>query len=144
MNMSTYKRGKVYWYKFMWNKQLIRESTKQGNDKVARQMESAHRTALAKGEVGIREKKPSPTLAEFIEKRFEPWVQATFERSSPKTWLDWNRPNLRAIKGFKPLADCNLEEITTGKNAAFTTKRQSPKLQVSSANSSLRVLRLVL
>ena len=36
----------------------MRESTKQGNDKVARQMEAAHRTSLAKGEVGIREKKP--------------------------------------------------------------------------------------
>src|SRR5207253_389968 len=102
----------VYWYKFMWQGRLVRESTNQGNDKVARQMESAHRTSLAKGEVGIREKKPSPTLAKFIDKRFEPWVQATFEKSSPKTWLDWYRPNLRAIKGFKPLADCKLEEIT--------------------------------
>ena len=36
-----YKRGKIYWYKFMWNGELIRESTKQGNDKVARSMESA-------------------------------------------------------------------------------------------------------
>jgi hypothetical protein len=42
--MSIYKRGGVYWYKFMWQKKLVRESTKQGNDKVARQMESAHRT----------------------------------------------------------------------------------------------------
>jgi hypothetical protein len=30
----TYKRGKVYWYKFVWQGKLIRESTKQGNDKV--------------------------------------------------------------------------------------------------------------
>jgi hypothetical protein len=28
-------------------------------------MEAAHRTALAKGEVGIREKKAAPTLKEF-------------------------------------------------------------------------------
>jgi hypothetical protein len=52
--MSTYKRGDVYWYKFMWEGRLIRESTKQGNDKVARQMEAAHRTSLAKGEVEVR------------------------------------------------------------------------------------------
>jgi hypothetical protein len=45
-----YKRGKTYWYKFMWQGKLVRESTKQGNDKIARQMESAHRTSLAKGE----------------------------------------------------------------------------------------------
>jgi hypothetical protein len=41
-----YKRGKTYWYKFMWQGKLIRESTKQGNDRLARNMESAHRTHL--------------------------------------------------------------------------------------------------
>ena len=35
--MSIYKRGEVYWYKFMWQGKVVRESTKQGNDKVARQ-----------------------------------------------------------------------------------------------------------
>ena len=25
-----YKRGKVYWYKFMWHGKLVRESTKTG------------------------------------------------------------------------------------------------------------------
>ena len=64
-----YKRGGTYWYKFVWHGKLVRESTKQGNDKVARQMESAHRTSLAKGEVGIREKKPVPTLASFLTDR---------------------------------------------------------------------------
>jgi hypothetical protein len=49
--VSIYKRGAVYWYKFQWKGALVRESTKQGNDKVARQMEAAHRTSLAKGEV---------------------------------------------------------------------------------------------
>ena len=53
----------VYWYKFMWLGKQVRESTKQGNDKVARQMESAHRTSLAKGEVGLRDKKPTMTLS---------------------------------------------------------------------------------
>jgi integrase len=49
--MSTYKRGAdIYWYKFMWRGQLVRESTKQSNDKVARNMESAHRARLAKQE----------------------------------------------------------------------------------------------
>src|SRR5258707_11293030 len=70
-----YKRGKFYWYKFMWNGSLVRESTKQGNDKVARSMESAHRTSLAKGEVGIREKKAAPTLKEFLKQEFLPYVE---------------------------------------------------------------------
>jgi integrase len=140
------KRGTcgVYWYKFMWLGKLIRESTRQGNDKVARQMESAHRTSLAKGEVGIREKKASPTLAEFIENRFQPWAKATFEKSSPKTWLDWYRVGLRALNAYKPIANCKLEEMGGEKVAEFAAHRQTEGLQVSSINSSLRVLRRVL
>ena len=57
-------------YKFMWQDKLVRESAKQGNDKVARNMESAHPTAVAKGEVGIREKKAAPTLKEFPKEDF--------------------------------------------------------------------------
>jgi hypothetical protein len=56
----------VYWYKFMWQGKVVRESTKQGKDKVARQMEAAHPTSPAKGEVGIREKKRAPTLAYLV------------------------------------------------------------------------------
>ena len=44
--MAIYKRGNTYWYKFMWQGKLVRESTKQGNDKVARQMEAAGATLL--------------------------------------------------------------------------------------------------
>src|SRR6516165_5069913 len=94
--MAIYKRGKVYWYKFRWYGKLIRESTKQGNDKVARQMEAAHRTSLAKGEVGIREKKVIPTLADFCKSRLEPWAKATFEQTVHNSWL-WFRDNIRVI-----------------------------------------------
>lgn len=47
--MSIYKRGgRIHWYRFMWKGELVRESTRQGNDKVARELEAAHRTRLAK------------------------------------------------------------------------------------------------
>jgi integrase len=136
-----YKRGKVYWYKFMWNGRAIRQSTKQGNDKVARQMEAAHRTSLAKGEVGIREKKPAPTFTEFCETRFEPWIMSVTAR---KTWLDFYRVGLRAINAFRVLANARLDEITAEMAGEFAAHRQAQGLQVSSVNSSLRVLRRVL
>jgi integrase len=139
-----YKRGGIYWYKFMWQGKLIRDSTKQGNDKVARQMEAAHRTSLAKGEVGLRDKKPPVTMAQFIDKRFEPWARARFEKASPKTWFDWYRVGLRAIKGYKPLADSKLSEITSETLADFAAHRQIQGLQVSTINSSLRIVRRVL
>jgi integrase len=139
-----YKRGKVYWYKFLWQGKLIRESTKQGNDKVARQIESAHRTSLAKGEVGIRDKKPAPTVSEFINSRFEPWARATFERTSLKTWRDFYKVGIRAIKEYKAVASLRLDEVTSEKAAEFAAYRQSQGLKVSTANSSLRVLRRIL
>jgi hypothetical protein len=144
--MAIYKRGTkgIYWYRLMWKGELIRESTHQTNGNVARQMESAHRTSLAKGEVGIRERKPSPTLAKFIEDRFEPWAKATFEKTSPKTWFDWYRVGLRAINAFKPLAETKLSQITSETLADFASHRLGKGLQVSTVNSSLRVIRRVL
>jgi len=140
------KRGScgVYWYKFMWQGKLVRESTKQGNDKVARQMESAHRTSLAKGEVGIRERKPSPNLAEFIETRFEPWARSTFETTSPKTWRDFYKVGIHAISQYRPLASMRLDEITSETAAEFAAYRQAQGRKVSTVNSSLRVLRRIL
>jgi integrase len=44
--MSIYKRGNVYWYKFMLHGELIRQSTNQGNDKKARNAEAKHRARL--------------------------------------------------------------------------------------------------
>jgi hypothetical protein len=52
--MSIFKRGGNYWYKFMWCDKMVRESTKQGIDKMARKIEAAHRTRLAEGLVDIR------------------------------------------------------------------------------------------
>ncbi len=139
--MSIYKRGEVYWYKFMWQGRMVRESTKQGNDKVARQMEAAHRTRLAKGEVGIREKKAVPTLAEFCRKRFAPWAEST---SSVKTWRDFYRVGLMAIQAYSPLASLPLGGITTERIADFACHRQAEGMKVATVNASLRILRRVL
>ena len=137
-----YKRGKVYWYKFMWAGKLVRESTKQGNDKVARQMESAHRTSLAKGEVGIRDKKPAITLKEFMENQFKPWVEATF-REKPRTQI-WYVGGIRRLSEFVPLAQARLNEFTVDLLRAYIAKRQKDGLNVTSINRELQILRRIL
>ncbi|MGB6524940.1 MAG: tyrosine-type recombinase/integrase [Candidatus Acidiferrales bacterium] len=137
-----YKRGKFYWYKFMWNGQPIRESTKQGNDKVARNMESAHRTSLAKGEVGIREKKVVPPLKDFMENRFHPWALATF-RDKPRTQV-WYLGGIRRISEFAPLSKARLNEITPETTRAYIAKRQKDGLKTSSINRELQILRRIL
>jgi len=133
----------VYWYKFMWQGELLRESTKQGNDKVARQMEAAHRTSLAKGEVGIRDKKPVPILRSFCEERVEPWAKSTFEQAAPKTWL-WYCFGINAVKNSATLGNLKINEIGPELIAEFASERQRDGLQISSINSCLRALRRVL
>src|SRR6202023_984762 len=84
--MAVYKqpKSKNWWYKFSWNGEAIRESTKQKNKRVAEQLEARQKTALAKGEVGIRERKAVPTLKDFAQNDFVPFVQAQF-KDKPKT-----------------------------------------------------------
>ena len=141
--MSIYKRGDLYWYKFMWNGEVFRESTKQRNDKVARQMEDAHRTSLAKGEVGIRDKKVVPTLKKFCIERVEPWAKSTFEHASPKTWL-WYGFGIDSLKKSTSLANLKLSVIGPELVAEYASERQRDGLQISSVNSCLRALRRVL
>jgi integrase len=141
--MSIYKRGRIYWYKFMWNGEMVRESTRQLNRNTARQMEAAHRASLAKGEVGIRDKKVIPTLKDFCIERVEPWAKSTFEQASPKTWL-WYRFGIDSLKNSKTLANLKLNEIGPELVAEYASERQRDGLQISSINSCLRALRRVL
>ena len=142
--MSIFKRGSVYWYHFLFNGEHIQKSTKQGNPRTARNIEAAHRTALAKGEVGLLERQPVPTLAAFLEDRFTPWARATFEKASPKTWTGWYRTQLTNIAAYPPLTKRKLGTITSEHVADYAGYLQTKGWQPSSVNSSLRVLRRAL
>jgi integrase len=139
--MSIFKRGTVYWYHFMFNGEHIQKSTKQGNPRTARQIEAAHKTALAKGEVGIAERIPASTLKVFLEDRFTPWARATFEQASPKTWTGWYRTQLANIIAYSPLVNRKLDSITSEHAADYAGHLQAKGWQTSSINSSLQVLR---
>ena len=100
--MAVYKRGGVWWFKFSWNGESLRESTKQGNKRIAEQIESARKTQLAKGEVGIRDRAPVVTVAEFIKRDFLPHVEAHF--AGKRTTLAYYRVQLGHLTSFPPLA----------------------------------------
>ena len=101
----------------MWNGELIRETTRQKNDGVARNMESAHRTALAKGEVGIREKKKAPTLAEFLERDFLPYVE-TKHANNPGT-VAYYKDGAKMLDS-SDLASLRLDEVNDQHAQRFT------------------------
>lgn len=134
----------VYWYKFMWDGKLIRKSTRQGSDKVARSIESAHRTSLAKGEVGIREKKLMLSLAQFLTDRILPWAERTFSDDTQRKNLKWYRNECRALREYKVLANAPLDKITGELVSSFAAHRLSQGRQIATVNSSIRVLRRAL
>jgi|SRR6516164_4378459 len=137
--MSTYRRGNVYWYKFMWNGELVRESTKQRNDRVARQMEAAHRTALGKGEVGIRERKPAPMLKEFLKKQFLPYAE-TAHATKPRT-LRYYKQDVDMLLRSKAAA-LTIDQISDQNAQHFAA--EYARLSPSGINRGLRTLRLAL
>src|SRR5215470_14223130 len=71
--MGVYKRGKVYWYKFRFEGQVIRDSAKTSSKMVAREAERARRRdlELAVNRIKKRERMPLFSIAakEWLETR---------------------------------------------------------------------------
>lgn len=140
--MSVYKRGKVWWYKFTWNSRLIRESTKQTNKRTAEQIEAAHKASLAKGEVGIRERKRVPTLAEFAERNFLPHVRTHF--SNKVSTVTYYTIQVGHLTAFPALASASIDAVGPDVISGFVAKSREAGYQVSSTNRALQVLRRML
>ncbi len=128
--MSVYKqpKSKNWWYKFTFNGELIRESTKQPNQRIARQMEAAHKASLAKGEVGIRDRKPGPTLKAFAQTDFLPYVEVTFA-SKLKTRA-YYQFGVKSLLGNEALSGKSLDTITSAIVAGYVGKRQEAELRL--------------
>ena len=133
------KTSKYWWFKFAWNGDTIRESTKQTNKRIAEQMEAARRTALAKGEVGIRDRKPAPTLADFADKDFLPFVRTT-SAGKPNT-LRFYENSVKNLKAETKLSGLHMDAITSENISAFVAKRKAGNVEVSTVNRDLATLR---
>lgn len=71
-------------------------------------MESAHRTNIARGEVGIKERNATPTLKEFA-KQFEPWMEMEYA-SKPAT-VRFYKERLRRLLSDTVIGGTRLEAI---------------------------------
>jgi integrase len=142
MGVYKQKKSKYWWYKFVWNGEVIRESTKQANKQVAKTIEAAHRTALAKGEVGIRERKRVPTLKEFAENDFKPYVGAQF-KDKPKT-LEYYLNGTKSLLAYPNMTRLRMDAVNAAKIGAYVASRRDAGLKVASINRELEVLRRML
>lgn len=140
--MAVYKRGKVWWFKFAWRGTTIRESSKSSNKRIAEQIESARKAALAKGEVGIRDRGPAPTLARFAADVFLPHVAANFaDKPSTRAYY---RIQAGHLTQYSPLGSLRIDSISVDAITRFVEQRRRAEYEVSSVNRSLQVLRRML
>jgi integrase len=138
--MSIYKRGNVYWYKFFFSNRRYQCSTKQGNPRVARQIEAAHKTQLAKREVGIETPKKVETLREFGP-RFMNEIRVHCA-GKPRTIAFWEQKLTRLLE-FTPLAEAALNTISKASTANYVQSRHG-KVAVATINRELATLRRIL
>lgn len=131
--MSIFKRGNVYWFHFLHEGRHVQRSTKQGNLRTARQIEAAVRTALAKGEVGIAERKKIPAFKAAMN-GFLDWA-AQEHQMAPGTAERYRYSSLALLRFFhdKPLDKITPEEVErykTSRSAEYATVRGKDKKRV--------------
>jgi integrase len=145
--MSIFKRSRTYWFHFWWNGEHIQRNTRQGNPRAARQMEAAYRTKLAKGEVGIFERKPAPALKDFAQ-RFISFLETRCQEK-PRTLGFWAE-KLSHLLQFEPLASARLDAIDESLIQAYIEHRSQMKgrlyhkLAPATINRELATLRRAL
>ena len=147
--MSVYKQGKkgIYWYEFAFRAKRIRQSTRQRNANMARHMEAAHRTALLRGEVGIKDPTRIPTVVEFA-KRFLLSIE-TNSAHKPRT-IKFYRTSVKGLLEFDTLANARIDTVDEALVDAYKThrkgcvSRRGRPYNVSTINRELAALRRML
>jgi len=135
-----YKKGRYYMAKFRWKGRLIRKSTRATDAKTARTVEGRLRSELARGNWGILdERKPAPTLAEFLRQEFLPFVEAKLkEKQKTLNYYTYGANSLLA----SDLADLSLAKVTDQHAGQYQARHSH--LKPSTINCGLRTLRRAL
>jgi len=139
--MAIFKRGRIYWFHFVFKGEHIQRSTKQGNPRVARQIEAAYKTKLAKGEVDIQEREAIPSLAGF-EQRFLDEIRV--RRADHPDTIQFYECKYSGLLKFKPLAQARLNRIDEKLIAQYTARMVSDDYERSTINRHLATLRRAL
>jgi len=138
--MSIFKRGKTYWFEFVYRGQRYRKPTRVRNKEAAKDIESGFRIALAKGEVGITERKPTPTLKQF-EKQFTAWVEEN--KKNARTQEFYKAAYSRLLE-FSPMGLAHLDQIDEPLIERFKSKMLANDIGRTTINRYLATLRKAL
>jgi integrase len=140
--MSLYKRGDVWWYKFRFAGQVIRESSKSESKTVAKEAERSRRRELEESFNRISK----PRTAQLFSAAAETWLRTKIAHLSPRSVII-ERANLKHINpyfGKMLLCDVAADDIARYQ-AERLEKGAAPKtvnLEVGTLRAILRKNRL--
>ena len=136
--MSVYRRGDVWWYKFRFSGQVIRESSKSGSKTVARDAERIRRRELEESWNQIKRRTLPPCLAQGADE----WLRAAKPHLSDRTKEIYDlalRCHLKPKLGAPLLIDIDASRI-----AAYQAQRKAEGASARTLNKELQVLRQIL
>jgi integrase len=134
--MSVYKRGQAYWYKFLFQGQLIRESAKTNSKTLAREAERARRRELemAINRIPRRERMPLLSVAA------REWI-ASRTALAPATVAAYQHFVAKLIDELGRRLVCDIDERDI---AALQSKRSAEGKSARTVNFEINTLRQIL
>lgn len=143
--MAVFRRGKFYYFEFIYNGERIKVSTKQKNRRAAEDMESAYRTNLAKGELDILERKAAPLFTDAM-KNFLSWSKENHAEhpNTHKRYDISSKPLLRFF-GNARLDTITPEMVEKYKTSRLKVKSEATKrlLKPATINRELACLKII-
>ena len=139
--MSLYKRGPVYWTEFIHKGQRVRRSTGVNNRRQAEQIEAALKTQFARGEVGIEDQKPAPTLRVFAQ-QFADFLSVR-HAERPQTLRFYSEKLQRLLK-YDALREARLDRIDEALVERYVFWRRTQAVSPTTVNRELATLRRAL
>lgn len=135
--MSVYKRGDVWWYKFRFAGQMIRESSKSESKTVAKDAERARRRELE----GSFNRIAKPRTAQLFCTAAESWLKAKIAHLSPRSVII-ERANLKHLNPF--FGKMLLCDIAADDIGHYQTSRLEQKAAPKTVNLEVGTLRAIL
>lgn len=137
--MQIRKVGKFYHYRFMVRGKVYRGSTELGTRRDAQTAADEIRKQVVMGNLGILERGPAATLAEFLKDSFMPYVEKRHQ--SKQNTLDYYKYGAGQLSAAR-IASVRISEITDQDIAGYIQEHQG--FTAAGINQGLRTLRRAL
>jgi integrase len=136
--VSVYRRGDVWWYKFRFDGQIIRESSKSTSKTVGKDAERVRRRELEQGYNRIPKRKRMPLFSHAADEWFGEVKRDLAERTQ-NIYEVAMRCHLKPALGALLLCDIDL-----GRIASYKARRKDDGASGRTLNKELQVLRQIL